>query len=231
MTEPLLLLPAMMSDARLFGAILPALSRHKTTFIGHYGQAQRIEDMASAVLAAAPSRFALAGIEMGGMVAMELMRRAPERVTRLALMDTSPLAESPEHAAAREPLIVAARSGRLGDVMDLLRSADAFAPGPDRMVIRELLREMAQDYGAATFAHQTRALQRRRDQQGVLGTVRCPTLVLCGEADGIYSPKRHRFMAGLIPNARLSIIPNAGHLPILEQPDVALKTVLEWLDE
>lgn len=228
MADPLVLLPAMMTDARLFSPLLPVLSRYGAVMVGHIGGAQRIEDLATHVLNAAPARFALAGVELGGMVAMEVIRRAPERVTRLALMDTTPLAESPQHAAAREPLIIAARTGRLAEVMADLRPASAFAPGTGRPQILDALRKMADDAGPEVFANQTRALQRRRDQQATLRRVGCPALVLSGQLDSVYPLRRHEVMADLIPPARLVTIQNAGHLALMAQPSKVLEALADW---
>lgn len=144
---------------------------------------------------------------------------------RLVLIGTTPLAESPQHAAAREPLVIAARTGRIGEVMDQMRPAGSFAPGPARMQAQRLMREMAQDLGGDAFARQTRALQRRRDQQSTLRRMRQPATVLCGEYDSIYPPKRHRFMADLIPGARVEVIADAGHLPVLDQPEACVQAI------
>ncbi|PIE11864.1 MAG: alpha/beta hydrolase [Rhodobacterales bacterium] len=226
--DPLVLLPAMMTDARLFAPILPALARERAVQVAPL-MGQRIEEMASAILDSAPQRFALLGAELGGMVAMEVMRRAPERVRRVALLSTTPLPENPDHAAAREPLIVRARAGRLDEVMDMLHPAGSFAPGPARLPVVAQLREMANDLGPAVFADQTRALQRRRDQQRVLREWRGAGLVMCGAHDDIYPPRRHQFIAGLMRNAHLELIDDAGHAPLLEQPEAVLAALRSWL--
>lgn len=230
MAEPLVMLPPMMCDARVFSGILPALSRDRSVTVANLSTGTRMEDLATEVLAAAPARFAILGVELGGMVAMEIARRAPERLTRLALMSTTPLAESAQHAAAREPLVVSARAGRLADVMEQLRPSASFPQSPAKPAIMALLQEMARDLGPDCFARQTRALQRRRDQQPTLRKLRQPVMVIGGTEDGIYPPKRHRFMADLIPGAQLAMIDGAGHLPLLEKPDVTLHALTTWLE-
>ncbi|MGA9252547.1 MAG: alpha/beta hydrolase, partial [Roseobacter sp.] len=112
MPEPLVLLPGMMCDARLFGPQIADLSVDHCVTVAPITQGGRVEDIATLLLGRLPERFALAGLSMGGIVAMEILRRAPGRVSRLALLDTNPLAETPQTAAAREPQIVAARAGR-----------------------------------------------------------------------------------------------------------------------
>lgn len=228
MNEPLVLLPAMMCDARQYAYQIATLGREmpvmQMPLLG-----ERIEDMAAAVLTAAPRRFALAGSDLGAMVAMDVVRRAPDRVTRIALMGTTPLPESPTHAAAREPMMVSARAGRLIDVVDQIMPIESFANGPERLVAQKLLHEMATEMGAEAFVAQTRAMQRRRDQQATLRKIRQPTLVLCGAEEIIYSPKRHQFMADLIPYAELNVIDGAGHFPSIEQPEALTEALRAWM--
>lgn len=229
MVEPLVLVPGMMCDARLFGPQINALSRDLPVTIAPITQADRIEDIAAALLPLLPAKFALAGLSMGGIVAMELMRRAPDRITRLALMDTNPLAETPQSAASYEPLIVGARSGRLDDMLRAVLRPDHLAPGPGRLNVLAQLAEMGRDLGAEVFVRQCRALQRRRDQQATLRRITVPTLILCGEHDGLTPPRRHSFMADLIPYARLEIIPDAGHIPTLERPAAVTQALRAWM--
>ena len=113
MNEPVVFLPGLMCDARLFGPQIAELSSDRAVMCAPISQGERIEEIASDLLDVLPTKFALAGLSMGGIVAMEILRRAPERVTRIALMDTNPLPETPQAAAAREPQIIGARSGRL----------------------------------------------------------------------------------------------------------------------
>ncbi|MDF1726565.1 MAG: alpha/beta fold hydrolase [Sulfitobacter sp.] len=231
MGEPLVFLPGMMCDARLFGPQIAELSADTVVICAPITQGERIEEIASSLLDQLPGRFALAGLSMGGIVAMEILRRAPDRVTRIALMDTNPLAETPVAAANREPQIVRVRSGKLLDVMrDELKPTD-LAPGPQRSEVLHLAMEMAETLGPEVFIRQSRALQRRRDQQAVLRKCRAPTLILCGEHDQICPVKRHEFMAELIPYAQLKVLPDAGHLPTLEQPEATTAALRAWMDQ
>lgn len=231
MHEPLVLIPGMMCDARLYHAQINELSRDMAVMVAPATQGERIEEIASNILTAAPAKFALAGLSMGGIIAMEMLRRAPERVTRIALMDTNPLAETPQSAAAYEPMIVGAKSGRLEEVMrDFLRPS-FLAPGPGRVAVLALCAEMTRDLGEGVFLRQIRALQKRRDQQGTLRKCKVPTLVLCGEYDGLTPVKRHKFMAELIPYAKLEIIADAGHLPTLEQPEATTAALRTWMTQ
>ncbi|MCD1625905.1 alpha/beta hydrolase [Seohaeicola saemankumensis] len=231
MIDPLVLLPGMMCDARLFAPQINDLSRDHAVMVAPITQGERVEEIASALLPLLPAKFALAGLSMGGIVAMELLRRAPERITRIALMDTNPLAETPQTAAAYEPMIIGARAGRLDEVMRGFMRPDFLAPGPGRISVLNKVFEMAQDLGPEILVRQVRALQRRRDQQPTLRRCKVPALVMCGAHDALTPLKRHAFMAELIPYARLEVIEDAGHLPTLEAPEAVTAVLRAWLKQ
>ena len=229
MAEPIVFLPGMMCDARLFGPQIAELSAEYSVMVGPVTRGERVEEIASGLLDELPGKFALAGLSMGGIVAMELLRRAPDRVTRLALMDTNPLAETPQAAADREPQIVKVRAGRMQDVMREELKPSYLAPGPFRNEILDLVMDMAEALGPEVFIRQSRALQRRRDQQGTLRKCKVPTLILCGAHDALCPVKRHTFMAELIRGAELKVIETAGHLPTLEAPGETTQALRDWL--
>lgn len=231
MAEPLVLLPGMMCDARLFGPQIAELSADIAVMVAPVTQGERIEEIASGLLDLLPKRFALAGLSMGGIVAMELLRRAPDRVSRIALLDTNPLAEIPAVAADREPQIVKARAGRLMEVMADEMKPNDLAPGPHRADVLDLVMDMAETLGPEVFIRQSRAMQRRRDQQAVLRKCRAPALVLCGAHDQISPVKRHTFMAELIPYAELVVLEHSGHLPTLEQPEETTAAIRKWMQQ
>ncbi len=229
MREPVVFLPAMMCDARLYGPLIADLSRDHAVMSAPVTHGERIEEIASGLLDVLPKRFALAGLGMGGIVALEVIRRAPDRVSRLCLMDTTPLADTPQQAAARDPQIIRVRTGKLDDVMaDELKQSD-LAPGPHRAEILALVADMAQGLGPECYVRQSRAMQRRRDQQTTLRKIAVPTVVMCGAQDAIWPVKRHTFMAELIPGAKLTVIDHAGHLPPLEQPEAVSDALRNWL--
>jgi len=188
-----------------------------------------IEGLAQSILRNAPPRFALAGLSMGGIVAMEIVRQAPDRVTRLALLDTNPKAETPEASAKREPQKQAARDGRLRAVMVDEMKPNYLVDGPNKPVILQLCMDMAEDLGPDVFIAQSDALASRADQQDTLRSVTVPTLVLCGRDDIPCPLDRHELMYDLVPNAHLAIIDGAGHLPTLEQPERTNKALRQWM--
>ena len=227
--EPLVLIPPMLCDARVFAPLTAALSRDRAVSVMPTAGADRIEEIASRILDWAPARFALLGLSMGGAVALEVIRRAPTRVLRIALMDCNSQSETPQTAAAREPLIVAARAGRFADVVAQEMPAACFADGPHRRQTLQTVSDMAWDMGPEAYVGQARAMQRRRDHSATLRQIRQPALVVCGAEDPVYPVRRHQFMSEMIPYSRLEVIAGAGHLPPLEQPAATLEVVQDWL--
>lgn len=231
MSEPLVLLPSFMADARIWGAQIESLSASHAIHLAHIGTGPSIEDMAEAALAGAPRDFALVGHGLGGMVAIEMLRRAPERVRRLALMSTNCLSETPPAAAERDLRIARAKAGRLADAMADEVPPGCFAPGEFHDMVVQFMAEMALDQGPDMYLRQAAALQRRPDQQRTMRQVRVPTLVLCGEHDTLYLPRRHEFIAGLVPRAELVVMPGAGHAPMVERPRATSEALLRWLKD
>lgn len=226
--DPLIFLPGFMCDARLFWHQIIDFSADRAVIAVPLTGAS-IEEMAEAVLAVAPPRFCLVGHWLGGLVAMEVLRRVPERVSGMALIDVSPLAETPTIAASREPRIIRARTGRLDEVMLEEIPAAALAPGAGRAEVQAMLLEMAGTLGPEVFTNQSRALMRRPDQQRALRATRVRALLICGEYDTICPPRRHEFLAELMPQAEFRLIPGAGHLAPLEQPEKVSQALRDWL--
>lgn len=227
---PHVFLPGMMCDARLFGPQINALSAHHPVMCIPINRHDTVEALASEVLEMAPDRFALAGLSMGGIVAMEVVRQAPDRVERLALLDTNPLAERESVKSARQPQIAAALTGDLRRVMREEMKPNYLTDGPHQGAILDLCMAMAMEQGPDVFVRQSQALMSRPDQQETLRRFSRPSLVLCGRDDGLCPVHRHELMASLLPNAHLEIIDGAGHLPTLEQPQRTNAALIRWLE-
>lgn len=227
---PIVFLPGMMCDARLFAPQINALSGSHPVMchplVGH----DTIKALAAQILATSPDQFALAGLSMGGIVAMEVLRQAPERVERLALLDTNPLAEKDEVKAKRIPQVEAAQNGELRRVMRDEMKPNYLADGPNLGAILDLCMAMAMDLGPDVFVAQSHALQTRPDQSKVLSHYHGPALVLCGREDGLCPVERHELIHALLPNSELVIVENAGHLPTLEQPAQTNAALTRWLE-
>ena len=231
MNDPLVLLPGMMCDARLFGPQINAFSHERAVMVAPLGDHDTVAALASDILSTAPPTFALAGLSMGGIVAMEVFRQAPARITRLALLDTNPKAENDAVAQYREPQIAKVLAGQLRSVMRDEMKPNYLTDGPNMGQILDLCMAMADTLGPVVFVRQSRALQTRPDQQDTLRGVKVPTLILCGEEDSLCPPHRHELMHGLIPHSTLRVIQNAGHLPTLEQPDPTNEALAKWLNQ
>ncbi|MEM1284253.1 MAG: alpha/beta fold hydrolase [Pseudomonadota bacterium] len=229
MQEPLIFLPGMMCDARLFEPQIAAVSSERAVMVVPLTGADTMAGLAAAILAIAPPRFALAGLSMGGIVAMEIIRQAPERVTRLALIDTNPLADPPDKAAMRQAQVEKVASGGLRAVMRDEMKPNYLAPGPKRDELLNLCMDMAESLGPSVFADQSAAIQSRPDQRETLRSVTVPTRILCGAEDALCPVERHQLMHDLVPGSQLAIIEGAGHLPTLEQPDATNEVLRQWL--
>lgn len=226
MHDPVVLIPGLMADARLFVPQLVGLGAARAMQVVLVTQGETVEAMSAFVLAQAPPKFALIGHGLGGDVALDVVRREPDRVSRVVLIATDPLAEAPQAAAAREVRIVAARSGRLAEAMleEIPRAALADTAWRDDVLA--LVQDMALGLGEGVFLRQSRALQRRPDQQKTMRRVKIPALILAGAQDTLVPMRRQEFTAGLMPFGKMQLIDDAGHLPTLEQPE-AVTAVLE----
>lgn len=167
---------------------------------------------------------------MGGIIAFEIMRQAPERVLRLALLDTNYRAEAPARRALREQQIEQVQAGGLARVLreELKPNYLARAHRTNSKLLDQVL-AMGLDLGEEAFVAQSLALRDRRDSTSILESIQCPTLVLCGEEDSLCPIELHAHMAEQIVKARLIVVPECGHLSPMEQPAVVNRELEFWL--
>ncbi len=208
-----------MCDARLWAPQVAALAQpavHADTT-----QADNFELMARQVLASAPPRFAVAGLSMGGIIAFEIWRQAPERVTHMALFDTNPHAEAPERKSMRFQQIEAVLAGGLRELaIESLKPMYLAESRRDDEALLGTVLDMVLDLGPVVFERQSIALRDRVDSVPTLRTIDCPVLVACGVEDKLCPPRFHELMAAEIPDATLCVIDDCGHLASLERPDI-----------
>lgn len=228
-STPIVLIPGLLCTPRLYAEQLPALWRFGQVTVADHTRDDSIAGIARRLLAAAPPRFALAGLSMGGYTAFEVMRQHPGRVVRLALLDTSALADTPAQHERRRGMMTQAREGRFDEVFDPLFQSWVHRSHRSDATLRQIVRQMAQDTGPEAFIRQQSAIMTRPDSRPVLGSIRCPTLVLVGDGDESTPPDRAAEIAQGISGSRLVTIPEAGHLTTIEQPDRVTQALVDWL--
>jgi pimeloyl-ACP methyl ester carboxylesterase len=185
--------------------------------------------IARRILSVAPPKFVLGGLSMGGYIAFEILRVAPERVAKLALLDTSARADLPEQSEARRAQIAAARDGRLMEVMERAFPTWVHPARRSDQGLHSLVVAMANEVGVEGFVRQQLANIGRIDSRPSLAAIRCPTLVLVGEQDGLTPPERAAEIAQGIPNSRLVTLADCGHASAAEQPEKVTQALVEFL--
>lgn len=228
--QALLLLPGLLCDERLWRDQIRDLNDLAEIAVADLTQDDSVAAMAARVLAAAPPRFALAGLSMGGYVAFEILRQQPERVARLALLDTSAAPDSPLRAMQRRAGLRLLDRGRFAGVTRQLLPTLVHAQHVDGPVGREV-QAMAQRVGAQAYRRQQTAILERPDSRPLLASIAVPTLIVVGEDDRLTPPAAaeeiHRGIAG----STLERIARCGHLPTMEQPQLASDLLRRWLQE
>jgi len=226
----LILIPGLLCDHALWQHQAAALAQISECIVTdkhmHYETIGRI---AEAVVADAPDRFALAGLSMGGYIALEICRRYDKRVERLALIDTSARADTADQTEKRHKLIDLCRQGKFEDVNEMLFSVLVH---PDRVTDKALKRQivdMANRIGPEVFIRQQQAIMGRSNQVPCLRDITCPTLIVCGEQDQITPLECSKEMASLIQESQLEVIADCGHMTSMEKPEKVSAILFEWL--
>ncbi len=223
--ENVLLLPGMMCDARMWADQIEAIK--SPVSVPDLSVHDNFVDMAASVLANAPDRFAVAGLSMGGILALELWRQAPDRITHMALLDTNPFADSPDRKSSRLQQIEQVFAGGLRElaVESLKPLYLAESNRDDDDLLNEIL-DMVLELGPDTFRRQSLALRNRADSVETLASINCPATVICGSEDTLCPLSYHEYMANRIPDAELIVIDNCGHLSSMEQADTVSNELL-----
>lgn len=225
MRPTICLLPGLLCDATIWSAQQKAFARYAEVFIPDFRFVRTLPEMAKIVLSEAPDRFLLAGHSMGARAALEVFRLAPERVERLALLDTGIHPRGAGEIEKRQALIDIARNEGMAAM------AARWLPPmvhPDHSAMLEPLTKMVLRSTPDTFANQQHALLDRPDAREVLPLIKCPTLVLCGREDQWSPVKQHEEIAAAIPHSKLVIVEQSGHMAPCEQPEAVTAAMLEW---
>ena len=226
---PMVLIPGLTCSARLYAEQIPALWQFGAVMVADHRRDDSMAAIARRILAAAPPRFALAGLSMGGYIAFEIMRQAPERIAKLALLDTGARGDTPEQTERRKTVIALAKSGRYAEVPDIAFPVYVHRNRHGDAALKRLVRTMAEETGPDAFLRQQQAIIGRPDSRPGLAAIACPTLVLVGEGDEATPPELAREIAAGISGSRLVMIPDSGHLSTLEQPQAVTTALVEWM--
>jgi pimeloyl-ACP methyl ester carboxylesterase len=223
---PILLIPGLGGSPRIYA---PAIWRFGPVTVASHIREDNMDAIARRILAEAPPRFALAGHSMGGYIALEMMRQAPDRIIKLALINTQARPDTPEATARRRGQIARAQTGAYHAVLDDLFPGFVHPSRREDASLRQLVHEMGDDIGAGAFVRQQSAIIGRPDSRPTLALITCPTLVLTGEEDNTISNSLSIEMAHGIRDAKLAVLPHCGHLPQVEQPQATADAMVEWL--
>jgi pimeloyl-ACP methyl ester carboxylesterase len=228
---PIVLVPGLNCSSRLYAGQIPALWDFGPVTIADHRRDDSVAAIAAHILATAPPRFALVGLSMGGYIALAIVRDAPERVARLALLDTSARPDTAEQSERRRGLIALAEGGRFSELPDLLLPVFVHRKRQGDETLRAIVRTMAEETGPQAFMRQQRAIMTRPDCRPQLASIHCPTLVLVGDGDELTPPALSEEIAAGIAGSRLVVVPDCGHLSTLERPQAVNRALVEWLQE
>jgi pimeloyl-ACP methyl ester carboxylesterase len=226
---PILLIPGLGCTARLYTEQLPALWTFGPVTVADHRRADSMDAIARQILETAPPRFALAGLSMGGYIALAIMRIAPERVVKLALLDTGSRSDTPEAAERRKGSIALAKAGKLDEINAALWPLLVHKDRQGDAALRKIAADMTLMAGAEAFARQQTAILTRPDSRPGLPAIKCPTLVLVGDGDQLTPPELADEMASLIPGSTLVKVPDCGHLSTLERPEAVTEALVAWM--
>jgi pimeloyl-ACP methyl ester carboxylesterase len=225
----LVLVPGLNCTGALFAPQIEGLSDLASCHVADHGSADSLEAIAAGVLAAAPASFALAGLSMGGYVAFEVLRQAPERVERLCLIDTRAAMDTAEDAERRRRTIALAEGGEFEKLHEILWPRLVHPSRTGDRALEDIVLGMMRDTGPARFVRQQTAVLNRRDYAPTLRAIAAPSLIIVGEQDAITPPEASEEMRRLIQGASMVRVPVCGHLSTLERPEAVTRLMREWL--
>lgn len=229
MSTPIVLVPGLNCTAECYAGQVPALWQFGSVLIPDHKRGSSMAEIATAILADAPPRFALAGFSMGGYIVFEMLRQAPERISRLALIDTMARLDAPDRLLKRQDGIRLAQAGKHRQLV-AANYADSVHPRhANNAAIRDISLRMAAENGAEVYIRHLQAIIDRPDSLPLLSSIRVPTTVIVGEADTITPVADAHLMADTIPDASLVTIAGAGHMSPTEQPAAVAAALVGWL--
>lgn len=229
MSDPIVFVPGLLCTETLFASQIAAFA-DRPIMVANHREHDSIAAIATSVLEGAPGRFSLIGLSMGGYIAMEILRQAPERVAKLALIDTSARPDTPEQTQRRKFLADLTRKKGFNKVPPLLFPGFVHERNEDNEDLKAVLKEMAMETGPEAFIRQQTAIMNRIDSRPGLQRIACPATVLVGEGDRLTPPEFAEEMHRLIPGSELEVLKEAGHLSPLETPNEVTSVLRRFLN-
>lgn len=226
---PIILVPGLTCSPRIYAPQIPALWQSGPVILANHIRDNTMAGIAKRILDEAPDEFAIAGHSMGGYICLEIMRQAPERVKRLALLSTSASPETPQASERRRGWIAETKAGGYHAILDKLFANFVHPSRLKDADLQKIVREMGDDVGPEAFIGQLEAIMSRADSRPLLPSITCPTLVLTSDTDNMVPNAFSTELAEGIPGAKLVVIPDCGHLPQLEKPEAMTAAMLDWL--
>ncbi len=227
---PVVFVPGLACSPRIFAPQIPALWRVCSVAVANHARGGDMAAIARRILAEAPLRFALAGHSMGGAIVFEMFRQAPERIARLALLNTYARPETPDFSEFWRGLITRVKQGGYRAMMDKMFAGAVHPSRANDANLKSIVTEMADDVGPDAFVWQVEAIMTRSDSRPTLAAIKCPTLVLTSDTDNSVPSQMSVEIANGIAGAKLVTVPECGHLSPLEKPQAVTDALLDWLE-
>lgn len=227
---PIVFIPGLLCTGRLYQHQVEDLGQRHPVLLANHWSASSMKDVAAQILKAAPERFALVGTSMGGYAAFEILRQAPDRVTKLIFMSTSAKPDAPERSKGRREQVASARKTGIRDITLGLWLKLVHPARHEDLALRELFIDMSEQLGVDAFERQIEAIISREDSRPLLPQIKVPTLVVVGKGDALITPDDGREIASGIPGARLEEVEHGGHMCMIERPETVTKLLRDFLD-
>lgn len=227
--EPVVLVPGLNCTGKVFSPLVDGLWRHGPVVLANHTRGSSVSEIASAVLEQAPPRFALGGFSMGGYIAFAMLRQAPERITRLALIDTMARPDTEEQREKRRRAIALTSEGKFSRVLKELFPRTVDPARRDDAALEAFHRSMAEALGPDTYIRHQTAIMNRPDARPDLAGISCPTAIVVGAHDEVTPVTDAQAMAEAIPSAALTVVADAGHFALIERPDPVIAALDRWM--
>jgi pimeloyl-ACP methyl ester carboxylesterase len=226
---PIVFVPGLLCTGRIYDHQIAHLGDRHPILLANHWSAPTMKEIAAQILSVAPERFALVGTSMGGYVAFEILRQAPERVAKLALLSTKAAADTDEQIAGRRKMVAHVRANGVRSGVKALWPKLVHEARQEDHPLMSVFFDMAEQLGTDAFARQIEAIIGRPDSKPLLAKISVPTLVVAGAEDTLIPPENSKEIAAGIPSARLELVPHCGHMGMIERPETYTRLLQVFL--